>query len=408
MPKVITEEQKDAIAERLIDRIEKANSRILKQMGNSIDEIGTLMPSDAYKLVQMLKYGMKYEKMIEELKDSTALNVKELNNIFDAYAKNDENFYKKFYNYRGVEFKPYPTNPLVKQQVDAIKLVAKSKMFNYSRDNVLGYTLKNPITKKERFYSIRETYNRLLEEALLNLGQGKATFDEAVGNIMEQIGKSGLKTLEYESGRSIRLDSAIRMHLKDSFNMMHQETQKIYGEEFDYDGIEITTHSFPAVDHAPVQGRQFEKEQFDLLQSGDDATATNGVTYNLDHDSKNGFRPIGTMNCYHDIFPIVLGVSKPLNTEEQLQKILEDNEKGFMYGGKHYTLYEGTQLQRKIERKIREQKDISILADAGNIQNTQDKAEKKIDSLLREYYKIHEISGLPTKLERLQVVGYRD
>ena len=39
-----------------------------------------------------------------------------------------------------------------------------------------------------------------------------------------------------------------------------------------------------------------------------------------------------------------------------LKLLQEDNEKGFEFEGKHYSMYEGTQLQRGIEREIRKQK----------------------------------------------------
>jgi hypothetical protein len=225
--------------------------------------------------------------------------------------------------------------------------------------------------------------------------------------IMKEIGGSGLKTIEYESGRAVRLDSSVRMHLKDRLRELHNENQKLFGQQFGADGVEITVHGNPAPDHAPVQGRQFSNEEFEKLQNGEDATDYKGVIYNLDHDGKYGHRPISAMNCYHVFFNIVLGVSQPQYTDEQLDKIVEDNEKGFEYNGKHYTNYEGTQLQRKIERAIREQKDIQILAKNSGNEALAGECDEKIQALTDKYYELSKVSKLPTKLERINVEGYR-
>ena len=64
-------------------------------------------------------------------------------------------------------------------------------------------------------------------------------------------------------------------------------------------------------------------------------------------------RRIGTLNCGHSAFPIILGVSEPTYTDEQLEEFKRQNAEGVTYQGKHYTTYEATQKQRQIERAIR-------------------------------------------------------
>ena len=113
------------------------------------------------------------------------------------------------------------------------------------------------------------------------------------------------------------------------------------------------------------------------------------------------------MNCYHYIFSIVLGASKPEYTDKQLQEIIDNNNKGFELDGKHYSMYEGTQLQRNLERKIREQKDIQILAKASDNKELISQSQEKITQLTQKYKELSNISRLPTKMKRLKVSNYR-
>ncbi len=403
---MITEETIDKIVERLIDRIEEANTYFLMSIGSSIKKIRSLKPSDAQQLIQILKYGDNYDDIIKQIAKYTNLNIKEIDEIFKTYAKKDQQFYKKFYKYRNKPFIPYEENIALQRQTQALANIVKNEMYNFTRNNVLGYTIRD-VNGRIQFYGLRETYNRVLDEALLNVGQGKETFDSAMVRILKDIGGSGLKTIEYESGRSMRLDSAVRMHLKGRLRELHNENQKIFGAEFDSDGYEISVHSNPAEDHEQVQGRQFSIAEYDRLNSGLEAVDYKGNTYTLDHDGKNGYRPISEMNCYHYIFSIILGVSEPEYDDKQLQKIIDDNNKGFEFEGKHYSNYEGTQLQRQLERSIREQKDIQILGKSSNNIELISDSQMKITYLTRKYDQLSKISRLPTKANRLRVSGYK-
>ena len=398
---MITENQIEQIVEKLIDRVEYANAYFLQSIGSSIGKIKELKPTQAQKLVQILKYGGKYEDILKELAKYTDLNIKDIDEIFSNYAKKDQLFYEKFYKYRDIPFVPFNENLALKRQTMAFANIVKNEMYNFTRTNVLGYTLNG------KFVGLRDAYNEMLDTALLNVGQGKETFDSAMTRMMKEIGGSGLKTIEYASGRSMRLDSAIRMNLKGRLRELHNENQKIIGNEIGADGYEISVHENPAIDHEQAQGRQFSIEEFDKLNSGLEAKDYKGNIYTLDHDGKNGYRPISEMNCYHYIFSIVLGASEPEYSDKQLKQIRKNNEKGFEFEGKHYTNYEGTQMQRNLERSIREQKDIQILAKASENNELVNETQGKIRILSRKYKNLSEISGLPTKPERLKVSGYK-
>ena len=396
----------ELLVERIANRINKANEFFLIKIGESIKKIRGLTPTQAHQLIQILKYNGNYEEIVNEILRLTNLNIQDIDAIFNEMAKKNYEFAEQFYKYRGIDFVPYSQNKALLRQVNALASITKQEMFNYARATNLGYSIRD-LQGNIRFVGLRETYNRVLDEAALNVGTGVDTFDNAMSKIMKDIGGNGLKTVDYASGRSIRLDSAARMHLKGALRTLHNEIQKQVGEEFDFDGYEISVHSNPSVDHEKTQGRQFSIEEYEKLNNGLEAKDYKGNTYTLDHDHKNGFRPISTMNCYHYVFSIILGVNKPEYNEEQLQKIIDDNEKGAIIDGKHYTNYEITQLQRSFERRIREQKDIQILAKASDNKELIKESQDRITQLTNKYKELSKISGLPTRMDRLKVAKYR-
>ena len=418
---MLSEEQTDLLVERLVNRIEQANTRFLIELGKKIKQIRELTPSQAQQLVQILKYGGKYEEIINELARYTNLNITELDTIFSNYAKKDFQFAEKFYKYRNIPYIPFDQNMALKGQINALRNIAQNEMYNFTRANVLGYTIKD-LNGIPRFYGLRETYNRVLDEALLNVGQGKTNFNSAMSSILKDIGGSGLKTLDFQSGRSIRLDSMVRMHLKQNLRLLHNEMQETFGEEFGANMVEVSHHSNSAPDHIDtIDGKQFAridviKEQIEkgiekeikLEDIQDNRVKVKGKWYDdFDTINNNLDRPVSTLNCYHYIFSGILGISEPEFAKEELQKDKEKNLKGAEIDGKHYTLYEISQIQRNLEKQIRQQKDIQILGKSSNNLELISDSQSKITILTRKYKEVCDISGLPYKAKRLAVVGYK-
>lgn len=395
------------VSERLVNRIEELNVEILKTIGETIKKIGKLTPTQAMQLEQVFRYGGDYEKITRKLAKITNLNVKDIQKIFEEVAKADHQFAKQFYEYRNIKYIPYDENEMLKAQVNSFANITASEYANISRTNVIGYLITDT-DGTIKFREISNVYKEVVDKAILGIYQGKDTFDHSMRKIINDIGKSGLRYVEYESGKTRRLDSALRMNLRGAIRDMHNELQMQYGKEFDADGVEVSTHLHPAPDHMYVQGKQFSNEEFEKFQNDEDATSYDGAFFPaISDETGHDRRSIGKYNCYHYIFSIVLGVSQPAYSNEELKEILNKNEQGFEFDGLHYTNYEGTQLQRKIESAIREQKDIQILARSSGQIEEAEKAQRKINQLTKKYKELNEASGLSSKVDRLRVSGYR-
>lgn len=399
---MIDERLIDLLVERLVDRIEEGNSYTLRKIGESIKEIGALSPSKAQQLSQILKYGGNYDKIVEKLAQITELNVKDIYEIFEEVAKSDYAFAKQFYDYRGVKYIPYEENIALQNQVKALARITAGEYANFS--NTLAFTKR--VNGRVVYTDLARTYQDTIDKAVLSIAQGKSSFQEQMYSTIKELGSSGIKRVDYASGRSVRLDSSVRQHLKGALRNLHNETQAVFGEEFGSDGVEISVHMNPAPDHAEVQGRQFSKEEFDKFQNDQDAVDYTGKLFTKEHEGHDR-RSISEYNCYHYTFDIVLGVSKPEYSEEELQEIIDNNNKGFEYEGNHYSLYEGEQLLRKIELALRKSKDMQIMGRASGNKQIVEESQTRITQLTHKYRDLLKASGLKSKLERARVQNYR-
>ena len=157
-----------------------------------------------------------------------------------------------------------------------------------------------------------------------------------------------------------------------------------------------------------MQGRQFSNEEYKKLSDGEVAKDYKGISRQLGHSKNGSYRHISEYNCYHKIFPIVLGVSKPEYTDKQLKEIQEKNEQGFEFEGKHYTNYERNSITEKDRnRNKRKAKDTQILARASGDTELVEQSQNKIRLLTSKYNDLCKESGLQPKKIRMQVAGYK-
>lgn len=425
---MINEQVIDNLSERLVSRFENVNTVILKRIGETIKKIGTLTPTDALRLESVLKYGGDYEKITQELAKITGLSMQDIYDIFEGVSKKDLQFAKQFYDYRGVSFIPYEQNIALQRQVESIARITIGEFI--TNTNMLGYGLQDN-NGNIIYKGIRETYNQLIDEAILSISQGKETFQESMARQLKTLGNGGLRVIYpstyidkngVEKHRTMRLDSVIRTTMQEGLRTLHNANQELIGEDFGYNGIEVSHHVNSAPDHIDtVDGKQFvlvdkvqeqinnrietEIKQEDIRGN---QVKVKGKIYDDFNAVNNSLdRPVSTLNCRHYTFSIIVGVSKPEYTQEQLDEDKRKNLDGFEYEGKHYTNYQGTQLQRNLERAIREQKDTQILAKASGNDKLVGESQQKITQLTQKYKELSNISGLPTKMQRLKVTGYK-
>lgn len=382
---MLSEEALERLSERLVNRIEELNLFMIKKLGDQIVNIGELTPSQLRQVFQSVQYGSNFNDIVNMIAQITDKNVEDIYSIFEDIAKKNQSYAKQFYDYKKIPFIPFEENETLKSQVKAIAESTVNQYLNMS--NTMAYVFVNDYGIKE-FSSLSETYQKVTDRAVLSISQGRESFDTVMKKTMKELTSQGLRTVDYASGYSRRMDSSVRMNIMDGVRRLNRELQTQFGEEFGADGIEVSHHKNAAPDHIDtVDGKQFSKEEYEEVNNSLE-------------------RHVGELNCYHFIYPIILGVSKPLYSKEQLEADKKANKEGFEFEGTKYTNYEGTQLQRKLETKIRQYKDRQIGAKAIQDKDEVYHCQEKIDQLTQKYKKLSDVSGLPTKVDRLRVEGF--
>lgn len=400
---MLNENKQEELLKIFQQRFENYNTKVLEELGNVIKQFKDLTPSQAYELGQQLKYNTTIKDLLDELSKISGLSVKDLKAILEKVVKENIGFADVYYKSRGLETPIYSENKALQRLVSSVYNISGKEFKNIAKST--GFRLLGD-NGEPLLLNIDETYKYVIDKCVVAISQGKETYQQSMRSTLKQLSSSGVRKIEYESGYSRRLDSSVRMNILDSIRQVSNESQQLFGKEFDSDGVEVSVHEMPAPDHELVQGRQFSNKEFENFQNDRKAVDYTGMVFEPEFQGHDR-RSISEYNCYHYIFSIVLGVSKPQYSNKQLQEIIDNKNKTFEFDGKTYNMYEGTQLQRRIESAIRQEKDTQILARASGDEEQVLKSQLRITQLNTKYKQLSQVSGLPTQKQRMSVSSYR-
>ena len=310
---------------------------------------------------------------------------------------------KPFYDYRHKSYIPFEQNKDLQNLVTSIGNRTAETYVNLSQTSATGFLISDPRNPLRRvFRSIDDTYNTVVDRAIQAVQNNVVSFETATRKAIKELADSGIRSISYPSGYTRRLDSAVRMNILGGVNAINNEVQRLIGEEVQADGVELSAHINSAPDHEPFQGHVFTIEEYNKLQSNE----------SFEDIHHNGFagvdRIIGEWNCRHYPIYVVLATHKPRYSVATLEKYRQRNADGVILpDGRHLTLYECTQVQRRLETQIRRAKDAQIAFRHNGNREQALIYQRKVSALIEQLKAFSAQCGLAVKKNRYAVSDYR-
>ena len=367
---MLSERQLRALLALFEARMQGSTDKYLALMGGHLKAIGGLKPSDTHRLTEMRRMGANVRTIQQDIARSAEANVADLAAVFGAVAAGDQEFAQQWFG-GPPRIKGAPKNSTAIERVLKAQLRVTAQAFK----NLSQTTIQST------------AYREAVDVAIQTVQTGVTDYAAAIRGALRAAGNGGL-SVQYPSGLTRRLDSAVRQNVLDGVRSLNNDILGQLGNEYGADGVELSAHALCAEDHLPYQGRQFSRKAFEQLQASLP-------------------RPVGMWNCKHTIFPVVLGVSEPAHTPEELAAYARNSREAIEIDGRVKTRYEWTQEQRRTETAIRRQKDVANLAKASGDDVLRREAQSHINTLQEHYARISAGAGLTQQPERAAVAGFR-
>ena len=218
---MFNERQIELLPERITSRLTKINTEYLKSIGEVIKDIGELRSSDVHKLQRMYSYGTKGKVLAEKLAKVSEKNIEEIYEIFDLVAKENYSFAKPFYEYRKKPFIPYNENKALQDYVKSLAKVTVDNYVNLCQHTAFAVFAKEgksiaPLfeaNKNKVATSLSRTYTAVIDYGISKVQLGVTDYNSAMRECLKALADSGIKTVDYATGYSRRLDTAVRQNI---------------------------------------------------------------------------------------------------------------------------------------------------------------------------------------------------
>lgn len=397
---MLTERELELLPERIVERIKKVNTTFLEVIGRRIKEIGTMTDTDAHRIRMQINMEADINEIELALAEISGKNLADIQEIFDIVATDNEKFAAAVAGGISAE-----TTTALNSYVDTLKNQAMEDYGNFSHNT--AFMRFNKAGKKVST-DLHQFYSEVIDDAIIAVTSGQSGFYSQMRSVLRNVADSGIrtkytplkgsagKTADYATGYSRRLDTAVRQNLLWGCNQVYRSLGRKFWESMGYDGAEVLYHPHPRPTHEKMGGVQYTFKSHGEVING---------TYFPPFSEAEEF--LDDYNCKHDVKGIYVGVTVPNHSPEELAKLKAKDKETIEFEGEEYTGYEFTQLQRKIETAIRHAKDRQIIAANAGDDELRRKEQEKINILTHKYKKVCDVSGLPSKKERMSVAGYR-
>lgn len=358
-------------------------NRIMEDVVRRIKKTGKITATADYQLNRMQMLGESTEFLEKEIKRLSGMTDAEIWEIYDqvindAYTRN-----AALYEQVNKAFVPYEENETVRNWADAIRKQTKNELVNITAS--LGFMVD--YGTKKVFTPMSEYYQKYLDQACMDIVTGAFDYGSVLRRVVREMSARGIRTVDYASGYSSRATVAARRAVLTGVHQLSGKINEQTAKELGTDKYETTWHSGHRPDHW-WGGQVFTKKELE------DVCGLGRV------DGLCG------ANCRHSYFPFVEGASIRNYTDSQLAEMEAEEQEVHTFMGKEYNAYEATQMQRKMEAKMRKQReDITLLKKGdGNLDDIMS-AQARYQNSLHQYQAFAKKMGLEPQMERVYMDG---
>lgn len=375
----------DYVANNIAEWEAESIARVCRKIG----KIGRMSKKELEKFDADKEAKKEWERIVAALAIATALNIRTLKKAYISEFEEWEKQNEYLYQYRSQEPLGVKNGDLQSIIDEAVNQNGKDiiNLTNTKALSVLGRNGK-PIRFQDAIY-------KSFSDAVKTVTEGKADFYTTMRKTVQNLGGSGCR-VNYGEGITRRLDTVVRQNMAYGIKQSHKEYNEIVGREIGADGIEIDYHSNSRPSHRYMQGKQYAK--------GAEGKTVNGIFYPSAEKEGVYDRLYEDYNCRHYETDIILGMSEPRYSAEELKRFEEQDKRLYKIGNIEKDGYGWSQSMRACETEIRRCKDeINALKAFGNSEAEIKALRQRIKTVRAKYNEIAEVTGISAEPKRMNV-----
>lgn len=375
------DDYKNKLASKIASRYQDLEERIMQDIVRRIVKAGEITSTADWQINRLRILGYSSEDIEKEIKKALNASYPEMFELYDKVINWEYVRNKEIYEQINAEYIPFEENGQLKQITEAIIDQSFDDLENVT--NSLGFYLDYGNGKKV-LTPLSQVYTKYLDAACYDIVTGAFDYNSVLRRVVTQLTNSGLRQIDYSSGRANRVDVAARRAVMTAVSQITGKISEYNAQKLGTEYFEVEWHAGARPTHAVWQGRVWSKEQLYSVCGLGTVTGLLGV------------------NCYHTYYPFFPGISQRNWSDDWLEEQNRKENEPREFLGKEYTLYEAKQRQRQMETAMRAQREKGKLLQAGGADQDEIILHKaKYQGQLNEYSRFCRKMSLTEERERI-------
>lgn len=227
---------------------------IMQDIINRIAENDEITRTADWEMFRMRSLGAVNDDIQSRIKTTLNMSDNVLDNMFEKVIEEGYTRDEEMYKTTGKQFIPYEENKELQQLVQAVKNQTRGEFFNIT--GTMGFSVKKPSGNKE-FQSIDNYFKDILDKVSMHVLNGTYDYNSMINKVVNEMTNSGVRTIDYESGYSSRVEVAARRAIITGTNQVTSKISEENMEKLDTEFVETSWHSTARPTHQIWQGRVF-------------------------------------------------------------------------------------------------------------------------------------------------------
>lgn len=375
------DDYKNKLASKIASRYQDLEERIMQDIVRRIMKAGEITSTADWQINRLRILGYCSEDIEQEIKKTLNASYPEMFELYDKVIDREYVRNKDIYEQINAEYIPFDQNGQLKQITEAIIEQSFEDLENVT--NSLGFYLDYGNGQKV-LTPLSQVYTKYLDAACYDIVTGAFDYNSVLRRVVTQLTNSGLRQIDYSSGRANRVDVAARRAVMTAVSQITGKISEYNAQKLGTEYFEVEWHAGARPTHAVWQGRVWSKEQLYSVCGLGTVTGLLGA------------------NCYHTYYPFFPGISQRNWSDDWLDAKNEEEAEPKTFDGKEYTLYEAKQRQRQMETAMRAQREkVRLLQYGGADQDEIILHKAKYQGQLNEYSRFCRKMSLTEERERI-------
>lgn len=381
---MFTSSELERFSMRLDEPMSKLEMRIMEDIVRRIRENGEITRAADWQINRLYQLGMSQDEIDAAIAQALGLTEEDMEALYSDIISKGYARDKRLYDKTGTPFIPFEENDELRQLISSVAAQTSERLENITQS--LGFAIKQ--NGAVSFLPIAKYYQRTLDSAMLDIASGAFDYNTVLKRVISELTNSGLRTVDYATGHSNRVEVAARRALQTGIGQLTDKVNNDNAEELGTDWFEVTVSRCARPTHAVWQGRVFRSADLVRVCGLGRVDGLCGA------------------NCYHDKHPFIPGISERAYTDEELSELARQENTPREWNGKKYTAYEASQRQRSLETTMRAQRQkIKLLEEGGASEDELVTARARYRVTSAEYSRFSQAMGIPQQRERVTVDG---